>query len=224
VVDGAIIVNGQKYVIPGVEVHTWHDHSMLFKPPNAPVRFVLPTWFVIHWTASERVGEAGAKLMFDNLKARGLSVEFMITNEGTIWQFFDPGEFHGRHCSRLNSKSLGVEVSGYGWAAKPGRVARGDTARRRVYEARIHGWKTEWFDFLDEQYKALFGLADAVTTALPSIPRRVERAPFGRRSDEYFATHAGFCGHFQGASFKKRHPKCDPGTKPLIDLADHFSS
>ncbi len=219
--DGAIIIDGEKVVIPGVEVHTWHDHGLTFDFDHAPARIEQVRWCVMHWTASERTGLEGARIMHGSLGRRGLSVEFMITNEGTIWQFIDPVAQRGRHCSRMNPYAVGVEVSGYGWAGKLGRVPLGATTRRRVYTARVHGWKTRWYDYLPEQHRAMAGLADALVEGL-GIERRVEFEPFERRSNAHLAEHGGFCGHLHGAWLTKRHPKCDPGPAPLQTLDAYF--
>lgn len=221
--DGAIIIGGIKRPVPNVPVVTWEDHGCKFNPPNAPPRILNPRFMIVHWTAEERTGERGMRIMHAGLTSRGLSVEFMITNEGTIWQFVDPLAQRCRHASRVNPFSVGVEVSGLGWAKKAGHTAKGDTARRRTYEASIHGWKTTWYDFLDEEYTALFGLADVLTTHLP-IARNVATQPWGRRPDEFFLRESGITGHLHAAVLSKRNPKCDPGTAPLIRLAEHFAS
>lgn len=219
---GEIIIGGNRITIPRADVHTWHDTKLSFSAPNAPERLLEPHLCVVHWTASERTALDGARKIHATLTARGLSVEFAITNDGAIYQFVDPLERRCRHCSRVNPYSVGIEVSGIGWAGKRGRVARGDTARRRVYTARIHGWSTQWYDFLDAQYEALLGLVDALVAHLPIGPN-VMTQPWGRRSDEALQRHNGFCGHLHAAWLGKRNPKCDPGTAPLEKLATHFA-
>jgi len=223
VVDGAIIIGGEKIVLPGVRVHTWHDHGMSFEIAQAPRREEAIRWCVLHWTASEREGEAGASQIHRTLVSRGLSVEFAITNEGAIWQFVVPAERRCRHCSRVNPFSVGVEVSGVGWA-RPGRPSLGATTRRRRYTATVHGWRTTWLDYLPEQHWAVAGLADALLEALPELGRRVELEPFERRSDAHLARQSGFCGHLHAAWLSKAHPKCDPGPAPLIQLDAYLAA
>lgn len=218
--EGGIIIGGRKIVVP-VPVHTWHDTGLAFAPANVKPRKVPVRWGVIHWTASERTGLAGAEQMHRSLTARGLSVEFMVTNDGDIYQFIDPAESSAHHCSRLNPFSVGVEVSGIGWAGKPGFTPRGDTARRRIYTDTVHGWKTDWFDFLPEQQRAVNAWADAMSLAL-GIDREAETYTFERRTDSDFRRNSGFCGHLHGAWLSKKNPKCDPGTAPLIALEQHF--
>lgn len=216
-----IIIGGTKHDTSPVQSLNWMDHGLSFPEPNAMPRELACRWCVLHWTASERTGEAGAAQIHRTLMHRGLSVEFAITNEGTIWQFVDPVEQRCRHCSRVNRYSVGVEVSGIGWAGKPGRVLRGDSAKREVYEDRIHGWKTTWLDYLEPQHVAVAALADVLVKGLGLAPV-VMRQPYGRRHNSAFARQGGFCGHLHAASFAVANPKCDPGTRPLERLHEHF--
>lgn len=225
-VDGAIIYNGAKTVLEGVEVHTWHDHGMFFSPENSAVpRRGPPRWLCFHSTASEREGLEGARLFFNSMIYRRpvpLSVEFLITNEGTIWQFCDPAEVRCRHCSRINEVSIGVEVSGYLWD-KPGRSEGAITEQRPRYRTPpLHGgsWRPWFYSYLPEQQRAANALADAVCRA-SGIPRRVEGAPWARRPKGYFEeAEGGVCGHIHAAWLSRKSPKCDPGTKPLELLAE----
>jgi len=214
--DGAIIVAGSKYILPGFKVHTWLDHGMTFEPDQAPRRVDAVRWCVLHWTASERSGELGAAQIHRTLQSRGLSVEFAITNEGDIWQFLDPVEQRARHCSRVNAYSVGVEVSGVGWV-RAGMPLLGATTRRRQYEARIHGWKTRFFDYLVEQQNSVNALSSALVESLDIEPR-VLTSPWERRPKSVFETESGFCGHLHAAWLKQKHPKTDPGTAPLLAL------
>jgi len=217
--DGAIILGGKKVIVPGVRVATWHDHGMTFDLEHAPSREEAIRWLVLHWTASERRGEAGAAKIHNTLTSRGLSVDFAITNEGDLWQFVDPLERRCRHASRANPYSIGVEVSAVGWV-RPGRELTGDTAQRERYRATIHGWSTELLDYLEPQHRAVAGLADALVEGAGLEPR-VEMAPYTRRSRRYLEAHGGVMGHLHCAAWVK-HPKIDPGPRPLQRLAAHF--
>lgn len=223
-VDGAIIVAGDKFVMKGVECHTWHDHGMQFTAQNsAPPRRQPPRWLVYHWTASERRGEEGARKLYEGMLARKvpLSVEFMICNDGIVWQFADPADVRCRHCSRVNDISIGVEVSSLGWP-KPGRPR----IDRPTYKSPpLHkGWKPTLYDYYPAQQAAANALADAVCEAT-GIPRHVEQEPWDRRPEGYFEDVAGgVCGHMHAAWLSKKHPKVDPGPNPLIKIAQHFAS
>jgi hypothetical protein len=214
--DGAIIIAGDKWVLPGIKVHTWHDHGMTFEIANAPRRLDAVRQCVLHWVAAERDGESGASQIHRTLVSRGLSVEFAITNDGTIWQFVDPVERRCRHCSRVNPFSVGVEVSGVGWV-RPGRPLLGATTLRRQYEATIHGWKTRFFDYLPAQQDAVNILACALTASLDIEPI-VMTEPWERRKTSDLKAFSGYLGHFQAASLRVKYPKTDPGTAPLESL------
>jgi len=222
--DGSIIVGDRKLVAYDQRVRTWHDSGLTFDLKHAPRRQQDPRLIVLHWTASERPDNAGAARLHESLRARGLSVEFAITNDGTIHQFVDPVIQRGRHCSRLNPYSIGVEVSGLGWAAKPGRVPRGDTTKRDVYTDRVHGWRTEFYDYLPSQHNAVRELCELLWIAYPALPRAVCLEPFERWSTETLLARGGVCGHLHGAWLTKKHPKCDPGTAPLRRLAEHVEA
>ena len=220
--DGAIIVGGVKYVVSGTECRTWLDTNLHFGHQNAPRRDRKAHWGVIHWTASERSGDLGAAQIHRSLSVRGLSVEFFISNEGTVYQFVDPAEQRCKHCSRLNKRSVGIEVSGMGWVRK-GTPLLGATTLRRQYKAAIHGWRTRFFDFLPEQQRSLNALCGTLSAALDIDPV-VLTDPWERRSDAFFRTNSGFCGHLHAAWLKTKHPKTDPGTAPLLALERYFAA
>jgi len=223
--DGAIIIDGTKTVIPGVEVHTWHDHGMIFDTTNSAMpRVTPPTLCVLHWTASERVGEEGARRLYDGMLAREptpLSVEFMITNEGIVWQFADPALVRCRHASRVNPFSVGVEVSCRGWVQR-GQAVTGATKDRDRYWNTIHDWRHQVFDFFPAQHHAVAGLADALVEGL-GIRRHVFLEPYQRRGNRDLMV-GGFCGHYHAAHWSRKNPKCDPGTRPLEKLDAYFAS
>jgi N-acetyl-anhydromuramyl-L-alanine amidase AmpD len=215
-----IIIGGNEIETPGVLSVNYKEHGMVLPAPNTPPRRKHITWCVLHWTASERVGEDGARKMFTHHKQAGLSVEWMITNEGTIWQFFDPLVSRGKHASRVNPFSVGVEVSAVGHA-KPGRELSARSAQRESYVDTVQGWTTTWLDYLEAQHASMAVLADVLIEQCILKPY-VMLAPFERRLTKDFKARSGFCGHLHAASFKVKHPKCDPGTRPLIRLNEHF--
>ena len=219
---GAIIVDGKKFLLPNVTVRTWMETGLYFDPPNAPAREERARWTILHWTGSERSGFQGASQIHRSLDARRLSVEFAITNEGTVWQYMDPAVQRGKHCSRLNKFSVGIEVSNTGWLSSRKHLF-GPVARRRQYEATIHGWRTTFFDFFPVQQASLNALCDALVESL-GIEPRVICAPWERRPElSYAGDSSGFCGHLHGAWLRGQHPKCDPGTAPLEALKRHFA-
>lgn len=222
--DGAIIVADQKFVMPGIECHTWYDHGMQYTSENTAVaRRLPPRWLVYHWTGSSRDGEEGATILFNSLLHRepvGLSVEFFIDNSGCIWQFADPADVRCRHCSRVNELSIGVEVSGLGWAKKKPYRTEWPTYRSPPLRG---GWKPTLYDYNPDQQRAANALAVAVCDAT-GIPKHVEQEPWERRPAGFFEdTEGGICGHVHAAWLSKKYPKIDPGSRPLQAIAEHLA-
>lgn len=217
-----IIIGGQPFELPSVKSKSFEETRLQYSEKNTADRRVRdPRWVVLHWTASERIGDKGARIIFDSLKNRRLSVEFFIDNDGTIYQFADPADVSCRHASSLNKLSIGVEVSGVGYD-KPGRKVSEATAARRRYQATFTGWKPWLRDYLPAQHAAVHELAELLIVQM-SIPRRVELEPFERRTHKYLVDSlGGFCGHCHCASWKVANPKIDPGPAPLIALASAF--
>lgn len=212
---GNIILAGQEFHI-AAECHTWRDHGMTFDGNRTRPRSEALKWGVVHWTGSRtRRGLSGAEQVFSTLYRKGLSIHFVITDEGELWQFADPVTTRCAHAGRLNDASLGVEVTGPGWL-------RGYNGPRMVYEAAIHGWRTEFIDFFPEQQATLESLADTLSEAGVILPM-VMTEKWERRGQEQFEHNAGWCGHLHCERLSKKHPKCDPGTAPLIALAEHFA-
>ncbi len=225
-IDGAIIVGQEKFVLPGVRVITFEDHGLLYTVENTAVaRRIPPRWLVYHWTGSNRDGIEGATKLFENLMNRkpvGLSVEFFIDTSGVIYQFCDPADVRCRHASRVNEISIGVEVSGLGWAKKGRRV---HPAWPTYTSPPLRGgWKPTLYDYNAEQQAAANALAVAVCDAT-GIPKRVEQEPWERRPAGFFEdAEGGVTGHLQAAHLAKKYPKCDPGPNPLISIAEALCS
>ncbi|MHC4644304.1 MAG: peptidoglycan recognition protein family protein [Planctomycetota bacterium] len=213
---GEIIVGGQRIQVDA-QCQTWEEHELVFDGDRVRRRTEPLRWGVVHWTGSgSRLGKAGARRVYDTLYRRGLSVHFVITDEGLLWQFADPVTERCAHAGRLNDTSLGVEVTCPGWRSKY-------VGQRRTYEATIHGWKTTFIDFYPAQQATLNALATALADA-QVLPPHVETSPWEREGDEYFEENAGWCGHLHCERESKKHPKCDPGTAPLEALKAHFDS
>lgn len=130
---------------------------------------------------------------------RGLSVQFMIDVDGTIYQTLDVKE-RAWHASQANDRSVGVEIANIGaYDAKDLKVldqwyARDDEgwpvvrfppwmsetgirsaeftarpARREPVTGTIHGRALTQYDFTNEQYRALIKLSAALCRVLPKI-------------------------------------------------------
>lgn len=224
--DGAIIVDGKKHVLSQQTVRTWHDTGISFDEENgAEKRTEAVKAVVCHSTASIRKGDAGAQRLHDSLLARRtpLSVEFFVDEEGAIYQFMDPTELRGRHASRVNPFTVGIEVSGYLWA-KPGRKLPKEMNRRKVYGSPplAGNWKPNLFAYLPVQQRAVNRLCWTLCEAL-GLPKEVLGAPWERRPKGFFANwEGGVCGHIHCASLRVKHPKIDPGPRPLEYVERYF--
>ena len=147
--------------------------------------------FITHWdvclssTSCQKV-----------LNKRGLSVHFLIDNDGTIIQTLDM-QHVGFHAGRtVNSKSVGVEVScayDIKWQPWYGRKGFGT---RPIWEGTVHGKKLMPFlGFYDHQVKALAALWEAVSwaTGIPlELPETKETVDKKVRN----GTFKGFANHY----------------------------
>jgi N-acetylmuramoyl-L-alanine amidase len=155
--------------------------------------------FVLHYDAvgsSERCFRA----LHD---VRGLSVQFMLDLDGTIWQTLDVKE-RAFHAADANDRSVGVEIANVGaystpkfleaWYAKDqgGRTVNLFPESARLGELRdlsyvaapwrndllsgvVHGRKFVQYDFTEAQYVALAKLAAGLSRALPKIKLEAPR-------------------------------------------------
>lgn len=110
---------------------------------------------VLHWTGGRRGGPA----VFRTLQTRGLSVQFNIDPDGTIWQFCD-ASMRCSHATGANSWSIGVEMTN---PAQP-KQATGDVPRAVVVES-IHGRDVKHTTFTAEQVAAALALVETLCKA-----------------------------------------------------------
>lgn len=126
------------------------------RPRKVPVAGVL--W---HWTAGEGDGPAVVRV----LKARGLSIHYVIDYHGVVTRCADPATtvcYHGG--SRANERFVGVEISNKALGRpKAGRP-------REQAAARAHGRTFTAADFTDAQYASILSLADELSERF-NIPR-----------------------------------------------------
>jgi len=110
--DKFIVYNGRKFPIAWDKVILWDDKGGLKSKPGTyydwsgrPDR--APTQFVNHWDATLS-SEACARI----INKRGLSMHFLIDNDGTIYQMLDIQHVAWQAGSKLwNTAGIGVEIS-----------------------------------------------------------------------------------------------------------------
>lgn len=179
---------------------------------------------VWHWTG----GEAEPDRVAETLRKRKLGIEFAIGRTGAIYQFCDPAEVDTADAGIVNSRSVGVEITCYGYAASvfdPLRALKVPRVPplgrdRETYVAETHGRKVKTAKFYTPQINAALGLADAISAAL-GIPRQVppeeEDGEFANVLWPSEMRFRGHCGHYH-ITRKKR----DPGPWFMDELGDHF--
>ncbi len=196
-----IIHNGKPYAIDWPKVVLWDESGGLKASKGSYTSFAghadrKPTMFVNHWDVCLS-SESCQKV----LSKRGISVHYMIDNDGTIYQALDTqhSAWHagGRKC---NLKSIGVEISNAYYIDKYQKwyVKNGFGERPIVTDAHVHGRSMKPFlGFYDVQIEALKALWKAIHKAV-DIPYQT---PTGSEkwavcSDAAKAKFSGYVSHF----------------------------
>ena len=195
-----IIYNGKEFPIEWDKTVLWTDKGgLMAKLGNyksmAGQRVRKPTQFVNHWDVC-----LSSKSCQRVLDRRGISVHFLIDNDGTIYQTMDLQHI-GWHAgsSRINAKSIGVEIScAYDLKWQSWYKKNGFGERPIVKDAKVHG-KTlrPHLGFYDVQIEALQALWKAVHNAC-DIPLET---PTGAAKNAYTSTVSsgkfkGFVSHY----------------------------
>ena len=158
-----------------------------------------PTMFVNHWDVCLS-SESCAKV----LNRRGISVHFLIDNDGTIYQTLDTqhGAWHAGH-THGNKKGIGVEISNAYYPKYQDWYKRNGFGERPLQEhAWVHGRKLDPFlDFYPIQIKALQALWYAIHKGL-DIPLEYPKnsktgyIETGVHKDCNRGKFKGFCNHY----------------------------
>jgi N-acetylmuramoyl-L-alanine amidase len=166
--------------------------------------------FVIHHD-----GCTSSDMCFSVLQnERGLSVHFMIDNDGTIYQTIDLG-LMAYHASEWNIDSIGVEMCNKGDALEfPGVYAGGKFGPKRNTKAiKINNQKILAYEYTPQQIDALKALGKALMRLLPNLPAEFPQAPTapGKQTwdtipKDASTRFAGYIGHYH-----LWNQKWDPG-------------
>lgn len=151
-----------------------------------------------------------SRLCFAALRARGLSVHFLVDADGTVYQTLDVRE-KALHATAANDRSIGIEIANIG-AYPPAdaavleewywRDATGETvlrvppdlgaagfrvpgfvgrpARPEPVRGVVQGRELVQYDFTREQYAALVRLVAALCREFPLVRCEYPREPDGR--------------------------------------------
>ena len=198
-----IVYNGNYHPIEWDKVVLWSergghaaDKGHYYDYTGRPLRNI--RYFVNHWDVC--LSAASCARVLDK---RGISVHFLIDNDGTIYQTLDMqhAAFHAGS-SRTNRASVGVEISNaYYPKYQETYVKRGFGERPIVDGAWVHGSKLKPFlDFYPAQIEALKALWKAVHGAT-EIPYETPLGQFGKTSTKYeqdvpYGKFSGFVSHY----------------------------
>lgn len=207
------LIIGGKVIPCDHPVFNWNDHGLKFVAGKGARKRTLPIdLFVNHYSA----GEGSYKTLFNVLNGRGLSCDFCIDAEGNIYQFSDPADTVTYHVGDQNNRSVGVEITSYGYRAKASDIPS-DGRKRKTHEAIIHGKKLTMASFYDVQHKAALALNKAVCSHL-GIPMAMptkdgQKVTGDVLTKEQMKNFKGIVGHLHCSD-----KKIDPST----EIFDYF--
>lgn len=162
--------------------------------------------FVVHHD-----GCMSADMCFSVLQnERGLSVHFLLDNDGTIYQTIDLG-LMAYHAAEWNADSIGIELCNRGDAKTyPGLYQTGPH-KRDVKTCRINGHPILAYDYTKAQYESFALLGRELRRLLPNIPAEFPQAMPGKQQwntipKQASTRFAGYIGHYH-----LWNQKWDPG-------------
>ncbi len=149
-------------------------------------------------------GCMSARMCFHVLhNQRGLSVHFMVDNDGTIYQCLDLVHC-AYHAGGVNEVSVGIELQNRGDAARhPNAYAGG----RETVTCRIHGAQFLSYNFTDAQYQGMTQLSRTLSRVfeMELTSPSEGKTPFWSTIPRP-RTYKGFLGHYHVCA-----QKWDPG-------------
>ncbi len=214
-----IVYNGKEFPIEWDKTVLWTDEGgLMAKLGNyksmAGQRKRKITQFINHWDVC-----LSSKSCQRVLDRRGISVHFLIDNDGTIYQTGDLQNIHWHAgISKINAKSIGVEISNaYDLKWQSWYKKNGFGERAIVEDAYVHGKKLRpHLDFYPVQIEALQALWKAVHNAC-DIPLET---PTGAAKDAYTASASS--GKFKGilSHYHVKKTKIDCGGLDIEKLLE----
>ena len=176
-------------------------------PPLDAVKAVIKQ-FVVHHD-----GCSSADMCFNVLhNERGLSVHFLLDNDGTIYQTIDLA-LMAYHAADWNIASIGVEMCNRGDAtAEPHYYDSGHAGPKRdVKYCKINGHTIRAFDYTPQQKDSFIRLCRELRRLLPNLPPEFPQKTPGQQSWDTLPraasfTYSGYIGHYH-----LTEQKWDPG-------------
>ena len=198
-----IIYNGEFHPIEWDKFILWSEQDGLetrrgnyYDYSGRPKRKI--RYFVNHWDVC-----LSSKSTQSILDRRGISVHFLIDNDGTIYQTLDlqHAAWHAGS-SRTNRPSVGVEITNaYYPKYQEWYVKNGFGERPIIDDAWVHGEKLDPFlGFYPKQIEAAKALWKAINGAT-GIPFETPTSQFGKTSTKYeqdvaYGSFTGFVSHY----------------------------
>lgn len=160
--------------------------------------------FVVHHD-----GLFGARQCFHVLHdERGLSVHFIIDNDGTIYQTLDL--LHGAyHATGVNACSIGVEICNRGMVVSEEEHHYSGAFARGQQRVEIHGSGYQMWQFTDRQYEAMTALGQALVRVFPNLPPIFPEDSSGRAIPTAINGSRDFSGYL--GHYHVTRSKWDPG-------------
>ena len=201
--SNSIVYNGEFYPIEWDKFVLWSDETGLkaqaghyYDYSTRPKRNI--RYFVNHWDVC--LNSKSCQSVLDN---RGISVHFLIDNDGTIYQTLDlqHAAWHAGS-ARANRASAGVEITNAYYPRYQNWYKNNGFGERPIIEdAWVHGDKLEPFTgFYPQQINALKALWKAISNAT-DIPYECPLNQFGKTSTKYeqrvpYGKFTGFVSHY----------------------------
>jgi len=202
-----IICNGEKVAIDWENViNIEHPDAFVLPPSTYNTRTKLRDvhQFVCHWDAA-----LSSKSCYDILKRRGLSVQFSIDNDGTIYQFTDANHLCW-HAPPVNGVSVGVEITNAVERQYQGHYIReGFEKRPVVTPQKINGKHySKILGFYPVQLEALKALIRALQTFydIPSETPNADGQHMKKVKDRQ--NYRGIVHHYQVAEISSGKWDC----------------
>lgn len=151
-----------------------------------------------------------SKDTYEVLQQRGLSVHFILDDDGTLYQTLDVRE-RAYHMGNNNAMSVGIEIDSRASAGRfpnaydEAHQKKHKVGPRRVKTDIIHGMKLKGFDYSDGQYATLAKLAKALVEIFPLIKPDFPRDANGAIIKTDLVSprkHCGFICHFHATDQK----------------------
>lgn len=166
-------------------------------PPYEAVKGVVRQ-FVIHHDGCNNADMCWSVLQNE----RGLSVHFILDNDGTIYQTLDLG-LMAYHASEWNTYSIGVEMCNKGDAiAFPNFYSSGKWGpQREVKTIKINNATIKAYTYTKAQMESLTLLGRALARYLPNLPSEFPQASPGKQHwgtipHDQSMKFAGYIGHY----------------------------